>query len=126
MSALEKKLHLKSGMKICVLDAPAGYQAALKSLPDGVTQLKAPKGELDVLQIFVTRRAQLEKKLSALTGAMHDKSMLWVCYPKANGLGTDLNRDRLREWLDEKGLTAVAQIAIDEVWSGLRFKLKEE
>jgi hypothetical protein len=124
MSALEKKLHLKPGMTMCVLDAPAGYQAALKSLP--VTQTKALKGELDVLQIFVTRKAQLEKKLSALKGAMHEKSMLWVCYPKANGLGTDLNRDILRVWLEEKGLISVAQIAVDDVWSAIRFKREEE
>ena len=49
-----------------------------------------------------------------------------VCYPKANGLGTDLNRDILRVWLQEKGLIAVAQIAVDDVWSGLRFKLEDE
>lgn len=123
MSALEKKLHLKAGMTMCVLDAPAGYQASLKAL--SATQVKALKGELDVLQIFVTRKAQLEKKLAALKKAMHEKSMLWVCYPKANGLGTDLNRDLLRVWLEEKGLTSVAQIALDDVWSAIRFKLSE-
>lgn len=125
MTTLAKKLHAKRGMTMCVLDAPAGYQLELGSL-DGVTQVKAPKGEVDILQVFVTRKAQLDKRLAQLKSAMHETSALWVCYPKAGALGTDLNRDLLREGLAKKGLTAVAQIAIDDVWSGLRFKLGDD
>ena len=120
MTTLAKKLHVKPGMTMCVLDAPAGYQLALAGL--SAEQLKAPKGEVDILQVFVTRQAQLDKRLPALVAAMGPKSALWVSYPKANALGTDLNRDILRVGLAEKGLTAVAQIAIDDVWSAVRFK----
>ncbi len=124
MTTLAKKLHVKPGMTMCVLDAPAGYQLELAGLT-GVTQTKALKGELDLIQVFVTRKAQLDKRLPAVVSAMGPASALWVCYPKANALGTDLNRDILRLGLAEKGLTAVAQIAIDGVWSALRFKLGE-
>jgi len=123
MTALAKKLHLKPGMTMCVLDAPTGYQLELASFD--VTHKKAPKGPLDVIQVFVTRKSQLDKRLAALKAAMTQTSALWVCYPKANGLDTDLNRDILRLGLADKGLEAVAQIAIDDVWSGLRFKLAE-
>ncbi len=123
MSTLAKKMHLKAGATMCVLDAPTGYQLELDEL--GVTQKKALKGPLDVVQIFVTRKAQLDGKLAQLKAAMSETSALWVCYPKANALDTDLNRDLLRLALADKGLTAVAQIAIDNVWSGLRFKLAE-
>lgn len=124
MTALAKKLHVKPGMTMCVLDAPSGYQLELGAL--GVTQRKTPKAPTDILQVFVTRKAQLDKRLPALKAAMTDTSALWVCYPKAGGLGTDLNRDVLRVGLAKKGLTAVAQIAIDQVWSGLRFKLGDD
>lgn len=122
MTPLAKKLHVRPGMTLCVLDAPAGHQLELGSL-EGVTRVKAPRGELDVLLVFVTRRAQLDKRLPALRAAMSATSALWICYPKANGLGTDLNRDILRLGLAEKGLTGVSQVAIDDVWSALRFKL---
>ena len=121
MTTLAKKLHLKPGMTMCVLDAPSGYQLELAGLD--VTQRKAASAPTDVLQVFVTRKAQLDKRLATLKAAMTDTSALWVCYPKANALDTDLNRDILRLGLADKGLTAVAQIAIDDVWSGLRFKL---
>ncbi len=121
MTTLASKLHLKPGMTMCVLDAPTGYQLELATFD--VTLKQTPKGELDVIQVFVTRKSQLDKRLSTLKATMTDRSALWVCYPKANGLDTDLNRDILRLGLADKGLTAVAQIAIDNVWSGLRFKL---
>lgn len=123
MATLAKKMHLKPGMTTCVLDAPTGFQLELDGL--GVVQKKALKGPLDVVQIFVTRKAPLDAKLAQLKAAMTEKSALWVCYPKANALDTDLNRDILRLSLADKGLEAVAQIAIDDVWSGLRFKLAE-
>jgi hypothetical protein len=37
-------------------------------------------------------------------------------------LGTDLNRDILRESLADRGVQPVRQIAIDQVWSALRFR----
>jgi hypothetical protein len=42
--------------------------------------------------------------------------------PKAGRLDTDLNRDSLAAALRERGLRAVRQIAIDDVWSALRFR----
>ncbi|HUJ63042.1 MAG TPA: YdeI/OmpD-associated family protein [Kofleriaceae bacterium] len=125
MATLAQKLHVKPGMTMCVLDAPSGCQLELGTLA-GVKQVKAPKGAIDVLLVFVTRKAPLDKRLPALRAAMDARSALWVCYPKANGLGTDLSRDTLRLALGEKGLTAVSQIAIDDVWSALRFRRSDQ
>jgi hypothetical protein len=122
VSSLEKKLHLKPGMSMCVLDAPAGYQLTLADFAVDLKHVKTLVGELDVIQVFVTRKSQLDKRLVRIKSAMHERSALWVCYPKARVLGTDLDRDLLRKALGARGLEAVAQIAIDDVWSGLRFK----
>lgn len=43
-------------------------------------------------------------------------------YPKAGQLGTDLNRDILGGALAGEGVQPVRQVAIDEVWSALRFR----
>jgi hypothetical protein len=122
MTSLENKLHLRSGMSMCVLDAPAGYQLRLADFRVVVQQVKKLAGALDVIQVFVTRKAQLDKRLAPIKAVMGERSALWVCYPKAGVLGTDLNRDLLRAALADHGLQAVSQIAIDDVWSGLRFK----
>ena len=47
---------------------------------------------------------------------------MWICYPKAGQLGTELNRDLLHGLAAEQGWDAVRQIALDEVWSALAFK----
>ncbi len=48
--------------------------------------------------------------------------ILWVCYPKAKALGTDLSRDVVRETVARVGLETVALVAVDGVWSALRCK----
>jgi len=57
----------------------------------------------------------------AIEAALRDK-LAWIAYPKAGQLGTDLNRDILAKSLAGRGVQPVRQIAIDEVWSALRFR----
>jgi len=42
--------------------------------------------------------------------------------PKGGKLGTDLNRDSLARAAADLGVQPVRQIALDDVWSGLRFR----
>jgi hypothetical protein len=50
--------------------------------------------------------------------------VLWVAYPKGNR--ADINRDTLWPILAEHGLRPITQVAVDGVWSALRFRpLKE-
>jgi hypothetical protein len=46
--------------------------------------------------------------------------VLWVVYPKDNR--TDLNRDSLWPILAAHGLRPITQVAVDDVWSALRFR----
>jgi hypothetical protein len=48
--------------------------------------------------------------------------LTWVSYPKAGQLSTDINRDTLAALLAESSIQPVRQIAIDNVWSALRFR----
>jgi hypothetical protein len=45
-----------------------------------------------------------------------------VAYPKAGQLGTDINRDTLAASLTDRGAQPVRQVALDDVWSALRFR----
>ena len=48
----------------------------------------------------------------------------WVAYPKANRI--DINRDTLWPILTGYGMRPIGQVAVDDVWSALRFRpLKE-
>jgi len=50
--------------------------------------------------------------------------VLWVAYPKGNKSDTD--RDTLWPIVGEYGLKPNAQVAVDEVWSALRFRPPKE
>jgi len=46
----------------------------------------------------------------------------WLAYPKARQLGTDLDRDIIRELVPEAGLDPVRQVSLDDTWSALRLR----
>ena len=116
-----KKLRYKPGARVCVVGAPAAFEAQLADATDLARQEKLGK-DLDLVQAFFTRRAHLERDVSRLKAALGDRGLLWVCYPKAKALGTDLSRDVVRQTVAGAGLEAVAIVAVDAVWSALRCK----
>jgi hypothetical protein len=124
MSPLFSKLRYKAGSRVCVLDAPSGFEAALASLPETIHHTTSLRGSFDLVQAFFTRKAPLLKAAPKIKKTLVPGGIVWICYPKGEALGTDLNRDILRETLAGEGLTTVAQVAIDDVWSALRCKVE--
>jgi hypothetical protein len=117
-----EKLLLKPGYRAVVLNAPASYQPVLADAPPGVELADALEGQFDFIHYFVKEKADLQREGPRLKAALKPKGLLWVSYPKGKALGTDLNRDVAAAMLQEMGLQGVAQVAIDDTWSALRFK----
>jgi hypothetical protein len=114
---LSAKLQIKPGSKVATLAVP-GDGPELTGLGDAV----ADPAAADVVIMFVKNREELASAgAPALDAARADK-LTWIAYPKAGKLGTDLNRDILAASLAAAGIQPVRQIAIDEVWSALRFR----
>lgn len=115
-----KKLRYKPGARVYVVGAPSAFEAELARAT--VERAEKLEEELDLIQAFYTRRAHLDRDIPRLKSAMAARGILWVCYPKARGLGTDLNRDVIRRVVARLGLETVANVAVDKVWSALRCK----
>ncbi|HEY1360297.1 MAG TPA: hypothetical protein VGF21_18495 [Thermoleophilaceae bacterium] len=92
---------------------PAGVDLA------GKLQLK-PGIEFSL--VFVKDAAELDEATTRLVHSASRGALTWVAYPKAGKLGTDLNRDIVRETLEPRGARTVRQISIDETWSALRLR----
>ena len=80
------------------------------ALPDGV-ELELPPdaaagtaAEADVVIAFATRLADLDGPARPAVEAARRDALAWIAYPKARALGTDLNRDVLREAALERGV----------------------
>ncbi|HEY8171619.1 MAG TPA: DUF3052 domain-containing protein [Dehalococcoidia bacterium] len=121
-SPLAKKLQIKPGNHVLVLDAPAGFLEALAPLPDGASTAHAAKGHFDMVQLFAKDMAAFEKRVEIAARSMKPGGILWVAWPKASKLDTDLSRDILLVAAQHHGLRAVASVSLDETWSALRFK----
>lgn len=117
------KLRVKGGQRALILGAPESYRSVLAALPEGVQVAEGLEGKFDFIHYFVTNKAELERRTPELKAAMKPEAILWVSYPKGTAIPTDLKRDIVREALERMGLKAVAQVAIDDVWSALRFKI---
>ncbi len=120
---LPRRLQIKPGQRIAVLNAPEGYLQALGELPAQVTVSDRLSGEFDLIQAFFSERAQLQKEALRLKRALKPGGILWVSYPKLSSKAqSDLSRDVLWPALAHAGFRPVAQIAVDETWSAVRFK----
>jgi hypothetical protein len=119
---LAEKLGIKPGIRIAALAAPPEYAALLGRLPEGATchsRLSPPDG---FIHWFVRDRKDLAANFPRTARALADDGSLWVSWPKqSSGVKSDLNENIIREMGLKEGLVDVKVIAVDDVWSGLRF-----
>jgi hypothetical protein len=116
-SPLAPKLNLKPGMKLRIVGKPADVSLA------GVTATGSAKAEAII--VFARTLAEVESRAGPAVDAAKDDRIAWLAYPKAGKLDTDLNRDILWRHMLAKGIQGVRQIALDEVWSAMRFRPKK-
>jgi hypothetical protein len=124
---LQKKLGIKAGMSIALLNAPPDIDTVLGELPDGVTTSRRLTGHRDLVLIFITRQVDLASRLASLTAAIAPNGMIWVAWPKrASKIDTDMTEDVIRDIvLPSSGLVDVKVCAIDQVWSGLKLVIRK-
>ncbi|MFC3146168.1 hypothetical protein [Piscinibacterium candidicorallinum] len=117
-----EKLGLKPGELAAQLGCPADV-ADLACLPP----LAKTHGDPDLLIGFVKGAAEVEGVLAKLKPRYARGKKLWFAYPKKSGaIKTDITRDHGWEALAAANLLLVTQVAIDDTWSALRFRYRDE
>ncbi len=117
---LPRKLGVREGSRIVLVDPPAGF--ALAPLPGGARVLRSARADLDVAVLFTTRRARLERRFARLAPALAPDGRLWVAWPKkASGVPTDLTFDVVQRIGIDAGLVDNKSASIDAVFQGLQF-----
>ena len=112
--SLAKKLNLKDASPIRVVGRPSGVDL------DDVVVTRAA-GCPNVL-VFARMMADVDARLADVRAAALADDIAWIAYPKAGHLGNDLSRDILWRHLLPTGIQGIRQVAIDEVWSAIRFR----
>lgn len=124
---LAKKLGIGEACRVHTIEAPSDYRELLAPLPDGVRFEKKLSKEVDVVHLFVVRRAALSRAVGSLRKALRPDAALWVSWPKkASGVETDVTEDVIREVALPTGFVDVKVCAVDETWSGLKLVVRKE
>ena len=124
---LPKKLGIKPGHTLVILDAPADFDTLLTPLPDDITigrnlRVKSP---IDVAIAFATTSDRLAARVGALRDRIATNGAIWCAWPKrASGVPTDITEDVVRQIAFEHALVDNKVCAIDATWSGLRLVIR--
>ncbi len=120
---LPKKLGIKAGADLLLLEAPEDFEETLGALPDDVTTHRdAATDGADVILLFSVTRLELSQRFPNAAEAMREGGRLWLAWPKkASGLQQDLGDAEVRNHGLTHGLVDYKVCAIDQTWSGLCF-----
>lgn len=123
---LVKKLGIKEGFKIEIVNPPDNYFTTLVDLPDEVS-LNPKDTPLDFVHIFTNQFEELEELLTHYKGTIVSNGMIWISwYKKAAKLPTEITEDVVRGTALSMGMVDVKVCAVDENWSGLKVVIRVE
>lgn len=114
---IAEKLLIKPGASVWLSDA--AHLVRIEPLPAGV-QIADRLEHAAIALIFADAAASARAILDTHRDSLAQPSVLWVAYPKGNK--ADINRDTLWPILADYGMRPISQIAIDPIWSALRFR----
>ena len=91
---LPKKLGIKAGHKVCLLDAPRRIVRTLTSDEVRISEdLRQPL--VDICVLFVDRVADLERRFADIAARLHPSGGFWVAFPKKKR-GADVTDEVVR------------------------------
>ena len=124
---LPGKIGIKPGARVLAVDAPKTYAALISPLPLKAALVSTLDDRVDVIHVFVTRKADLSRFLKSAVGKMRSDAALWVSWPKrAAGVPREVTENTIREVALPLGFVDIKVCAVDEIWSGLKLVIRKE
>ncbi len=124
---LFKKLGIKDGHRVLLIEAPDEYEDWLRPLPAGVEFVRRPDINVDIAHAFVMQREELAELLNNLRAKLNPEAALWISWPKKSAkVATTVTEDTIRELALPLGFVDIKVCAVSEVWSGLKLVIRKE
>lgn len=122
------KLNLKDQKQIVVLNAPESFEHELATLRN-ITILRTLQAakEIEFCLAFVTKQNEVDTLGRAIAKLAKGDAIVWFAYPKGTSkkYKSEINRDHGWQVLGQFGFECVRSVAIDDDWSGARFRRVE-
>lgn len=124
---LAKKLGVKAGAELLLVDAPPEYLSWLTPLPEGVRVVLKVSKSTDLIHLFVMSKKKLVSALKRYRMKIKSDAMIWVSWPKKSAkMETDIVEDTIRELALPLGYVDIKVCAVSEIWSGLKLVIRKE
>jgi len=118
---LAKKLGIKSGFHLKLVNAPDHYFDLFTDLPIDISIEPTGNNKLDFIHFFTKSKAEYESVLPQLMQLLKPDGMIWASWPKKSSkLVTDITEDIIRNNALQIGLVDIKVCAVDDTWSGLK------
>ncbi len=118
---LAKKLGIKQGFNIMLVNAPSYYFSLFTDLPDDVFVNDDMTLKKDLIHFFTKQKDEYIKLLPVLKEPIKPAGSIWVSWPKKTSkINTDISENLIRNYALEIGLVDIKICAVDETWSGLK------
>jgi hypothetical protein len=118
---LAKKLGIKPGFKIKLINAPDYYLNLFTDLPGELSFEGNENTGIDFIHFFTKNENEYIGTLPQLKGKIKPNGIIWVSWPKkASKITTDLTENLIRDYAIKIGLVDIKVCAVDEIWSGLK------
>lgn len=117
--AVAKKLGIKEGTRAIFVDAPDEAVEAIDAPPLDIA--KNLTGEFDYIHFFAKNSDAFKEHFPKLKTHLKPTGMLWLSWPKAGKLDTDLSITSVIKLGYDYGLVESKAISIDPTWSALKF-----
>lgn len=119
------KLNLKDHGEIVLVNAPPSFEPEVKAL-DGVTVKRKPADvrEIAFFLAFVTKKKEVDDLAKVVAKKSVPDAVVWFAYPKGTSkrYTSEISRETGNAALGQAGFEPVRMVAIDEDWTGKRFR----
>lgn len=118
-----KKLQIKSGFKVSVMNAPENVATIFGDIPNSVEFVYQMQANSEAYLVFAITKADMFEALDKIKLFIADKTITWIFYPKAKtALAADLNLMQSWNDLPKYDLAPCGSAAVNEIWTGIRVK----
>ena len=118
---LAKKLGIKSGFKIRLVNEPKYYFDLFTDMPEQVIVINDKKSKKNLIHYFALTANNLNKDIIALKNEIESNGIIWISWPKKSSkVISDITEDFIRNLALANGLVDIKVCAVDEIWSGLK------
>jgi Protein of unknown function (DUF3052) len=119
---LPKKLGIKDGFRVRLVNMPPDVKKELKSDLAKCEILSNDAADVDFAITFTKTQNELESEFKRVAKVLSPAGMFWVSWPKkSSGVATNVTENMVRDTGLAVGLVDVKVCAITDIWSGLKF-----